>query len=292
MRRFSASLQRSIAERVRALTEPLASSEQRILKLRQTVDQAEQSLRDLGALFSAEQMRLSMTFLSSRKEFLKQVLPMACEEFKQEAGAVAATFGPARRRELAAMAQAVARRHVMPWLDTEEIESEKIYRAVTQRFVNLVNSLLQRLCEEQEPDDSHLPRSLDEEHGFRTRSRFFFHDMITIGQPPSPLLYLLDTLMGALHIERWFENDALKYLEQLLDTNASRVQGDVEQRVVESRLRLESDVRKLLREVSLSAEQALSKAREFMAAGTSAVQNELERLRKLQEELIILATTR
>ena len=78
--------------------------------------------------------------------------------------------------------------------------------------------------------------------------------------------------MGALHIGRWFENDALNFLEQLLDTNASRVQGDVEQRVVESRLRLESDVRKLLREVSLSAEQALSKARELMAAGTSAVQ--------------------
>jgi hypothetical protein len=59
----------------------------------------------------------------------------------------------------------------------------------------------------------------------------------------------------------------------------------VEQRVVESRLRLESDVRKLLREVSVSAEQALSKARELIAAGTNAVQNELERLGKLQEDL-------
>jgi hypothetical protein len=126
---------------------------------------------------------------------------------------------------------------------------------------------------------------LDEERGFRTRSRFFFHDMITIAQPPSPLLYLLDILMGALHVGRWFENDALKFLEHLLDTNASRVQGDVEQRVVESRLRLESDVRKLLREVSVSAEQALSKARELIAAGTNAVQNELERLGKLQEDL-------
>jgi hypothetical protein len=72
-------------------------------------------------------------------------------------------------------------------------------------------------------DISHLPKLLDEEHGFRTRSRFFFHDMITIGQPPSPLLYLLDVLMGALHIGRWFDNDALKFLERLLDTHASHV---------------------------------------------------------------------
>jgi hypothetical protein len=157
--------------------------------------------------------------------------------------------------------------------------------------VNLVNGLLQRISEEQGTDFSRLPISLEEEHGFRTRSRFIFHDMITMAQPPSPLLYLLDMLMGALHIGRWFENDALKFLEHLLDTNASRVQGDVEQRVVESRQRLESDVRKLLREVSVSAEQALSQARELMAAGTSAVQNELERLRKLQEELNRLAGT-
>jgi len=59
--------------------------------------------------------------------------------------------------------------------------------------------------------------------------------------------------------------------------------------VMESRQRLESDVRKLLREISASAEQALSQARELMAAGTSAVQNELERLCKLQEELNSLA---
>ena len=91
--------------------------------------------------------------------------------------------------------------------------------------------------------------------------------------------------MGAFRIRGWFRRDAESFLNELLQTNASRVQGDVEQRVVESRLRLELDVRKLLREVSASAERALSNARELMAAGTSAVEHELERLRKLQEEL-------
>jgi GTPase Era involved in 16S rRNA processing len=292
MRRFSASLQRSIDERVRALKEPIANSERRIVNLRQTVSQAEQSLRDLGALFSAEQMRLSMTLLRRRKEFLKQVLPIAGEEFEHETSPVATTFGPSRRRELMAIAQVVARRHVMPWLDTEETQAEELYGAVTQRFVNLANGLLRRISEEQAADFSHLPKSLDAEHGFRTRSRFFFHDMITIAQPASPLLYSIDFLMGALHIRRWVQKDAENFLEHLLDINASRVQGDVEQRVVESRLRLESDVRKLLREVSASAEQALSKARHLMAAGTNAVQTELERLRKLHEELNTVAAVR
>jgi hypothetical protein len=105
-------------------------------------------------------------------------------------------------------------------------------------------------------------------------------------------LYSIDALMGALHIRRWVQKDAENFLEHLLDINASRVQGDVEQRVVESRLRLESDVRKLLCEVSASGEQALSKARHLMAAGTNAVQTERERLRKLHEELNALAAVR
>lgn len=290
MRRFSASLRHSIDERVRALREPIASSEQRIANLRQTVSQAEQSLRDLGALFSNEQMRLSMTLLRRRKEYLRQVLPIAQEEFEHEASAVAPGFGPSRRRALMSVAQVVARRHVMPWLDTEETQAEELYRAVRQRFVNLVNGLLQRICEEQGADFSHLPKSLDAEHGFRTRSRFFFHDMFTIAQPASPLLYSFDALTGALHIYRWMYQDAANFLEKLLDTNAARVQGDVEQRVVDSRLRLESDVRKLLREVSASAEHALAEAREFVAAGNNAVGSELNRLRQLHDELNTLAS--
>jgi GTPase Era involved in 16S rRNA processing len=285
MRRLSASLTRSVDERVRALQEPIANSVQRIGHLRQTVSQAEQSLRDLGALFSAEQMRLSNTLLARRKEFFRRSLPLAREEFERESRTVHAGFGPAQRRELMALAQAVARRHVMPWLDSEEARAEQLYTAVTQRFVNLVNELLQRISEEQASDFSHLPKSLDAEPGFRTRSRFFFHEMVTIAQPASPLLYSLDVVMGVLRIRRWFQSGADHFLEQLLDTNASRVQGDVEQRVVESRLRLESDVRKLLRGVSATAEQALSNAREVMAAGTNAVSSELERLGKLRQEL-------
>lgn len=284
-RRFAASLQRSVEERIRALKEPVVNSEQRIASLRQTVGQAEQSLRDLGALFSAEQMRLSNILQVRRKEFLRQTLPIAAQELGRDMNSHKASFGPARRRELTAIAQDVARRHVMPWLDTEEAHAEKLYREVTSRFVNLVNGLLQRIAEEQSAEFAHLPKALDTDQGFRTRSRFYFHDMITLAQPASPLLYLLDVLLGVLQVRRWFARAAQGFLGELVGTNASRVQGDVEQRLVESRLKLESDVRRLLREVSSSAEQALSAARELMASGSDAVRAELDRLEKLDEEL-------
>ncbi len=285
VRRFSASLQRSVEERTRALQEPIANSEQRITNLRHTVSEAEQSLRDLGALFSGDQLRLSNVLQVRRKQFLQHAVPNAIQAFEHETASVKASFGPNRRRALMAVAQIVARRHVMPWLDTEEAQAEKLYTAVTARFINLVNDLLSRICEQQPAGFSHLPKALDAEAGFRTRSRFFFQDMITVARPASPLLYSLDALMGAAHIGRWFQRDAEQFLEELLETNAWRVQGDVEQRVVESRLKLESDVRRLLREVSAMAEQALASARELMAAGENAVNHELNRLHQLRDEL-------
>lgn len=291
VRRYSTLLQRSVEERIRALKEPIENSEQRITNLRQTVSQAEQSLRDLGALFSAEQMRLASILLARRKKFLQEVSPAALNELRLEMKAVKTTFGPARRRELMLIAQTVARRHVMPWLDSEETHAEELYTSVTQRFVTLVNALLQRISEEQSADFAHLPKAFDTEEGFRTRSRFYFHEMITIAQPASPLLYCTDALMGTFHIQRWFRKDAEAFLDKLLDSNSSRVKGDAEQRVVESRLQLESDVRKLLREVSATAEQALINAREVMAAGATAVENELERLQRLLDELRGLAGT-
>jgi GTPase Era involved in 16S rRNA processing len=291
LRRFSASLRRSVDERIRALREPIEDSEQRVANLRQTVGETEQSLRDLGALFSADQMRLSNLLLARRKEFLRETFPIALRELRQEMRPVRTTFGPALRRKLMLICQTVARRHVMPWLDAEEAHAEELYSTVTQRFVSLVNGLLQRVSEEKSADFAHLPKSLDTEQGFRTRSRFYFHDMITIAQPASFPLYCTDVFMAMLHLRRWFRKDAERFLETLLDTNASRVQGDAEQRVVESRLRLESDVRKLLREVSATAEQALANAREVMAAGTSAITGELERLRDLHEQLNTIAGT-
>jgi Dynamin family len=284
-RLFSDSLQRSISERIRVLREPIATSERRIAALRRTLEDAEQSLRDLGVLFSAEQMRLSITLLARRKEFLRDVLPSAGRELRRECEGVTTAYGPARRREVMARAQDVARRHVLPLLDAEERQAEELYRAITQRFVNQLNGLLRQIADGASDELSHLPGSLDAEQGFRGRSHFYFHDMASVARPASPLVYGLDVLLGAIHYHRPFRTAAADFLRQLTDTNASRVQGDVEERVVESRVLLESQVRRLLREVSATAETALARAQQLLEAGNSAVENELARLNALEEEV-------
>lgn len=109
--------------------------------------------------------------------------------------------------------------------------------------------------------------------------------MVTVAQPASPLIYIGDVMLGAVHLSYFFRKAASEFRETLLDTNTSRVQGDVEQRVVESPTPLESQVRKLLREVTVTAEKALASARVAREAGKAAIQSELGRLSILQKEI-------
>ncbi len=48
-----------------------------------------------------------------------------------------------------AIAQNTARRHVIPWLESEQAEAERLYNELTQRFISQANGLLQRVAREQ-----------------------------------------------------------------------------------------------------------------------------------------------
>jgi peptidoglycan hydrolase CwlO-like protein len=70
--------------------------------------------------------------------------------------------------------------------------------------------------------------------------------------------------------------------------NSARVQNDVLNRVQESRGHLETEIRKLLHEVSRIAEQALDRARKVKEEGTPAVEAAVERLSRLDREIAAL----
>jgi len=67
--------------------------------------------------------------------------------------------------------------------------------------------------------------------------------------------------------------------------NSSRVQSDVDRRIAESRRGLEADVRKLLDEVSASAQRALERANATRADGVPAMEAALARLDRIEAEL-------
>ncbi len=280
--RLSEELLAIVSEERQALERPIDESERRIAAMKETLFAADRSMRELGFLFMAEQQRLSDMFGSRHKTFLASVLPLADREFDQKLESVPHGAGPAYRRNLNHVAQEIAERYVAPWLQTEQKEAEKQYRLVGDRFVEIGNSFLKQLAAQGVSELARMPHALDPELGFRVRSEFSFLDLIEIAQPASPLRWLADLFLGLVGARRIIDRDARQFLIRLLETNATRVQSDILNRVQESRGRLEAEIRKLLHEVSRIADEALTRARVTRAEGESAVHAALVRLEQLE----------
>jgi hypothetical protein len=286
VRRLSEQLLAMVREERDALLRPIEESERRIATMRQTIADAERSMHDLGYLFTAEQHRLSDLFLSRRKQFAAEAQPRAQAELKEWTRTAPRRSGPRYRKQVMRQAQEIARKYVVPWLQAEEAYAEQVYRQAAQRFVDFANEFLKKLSEAGVPELAQMPHALDPERGFRAKSRFYFQEFITLAQPASPLVFLTDLALGAVGAYGSIERDSIAFLDHLLETNSTRVQSDVNERVLESRHRLEADIRGLLRDVSHVAERALSHARAAREAGASAVESALARMAVLEQELL------
>jgi len=278
MKRISEALKLAISERRNALLRPAAESERRIASMKETVAAAEQSLFDLGYLFGAEQGRLSRIFEKRRHEFLQQHAGIAHEELTAVISATPKSAGPAYRRAIMVAAQEVAHRHLLPWLKAEEHFAERTYVDAVARFVHIATEFMERLKSSGSSEWNHLQIGFDEANGLRARSEFSFYELIDIARPASPLRYVADLVLTLCGFRRVIEKAAYDFLDRLMLSNSSRVQHDMEQRVAESRVRLERDIRQLLKQVSGVAERALENAKAIQCAGANAIEAELERL--------------
>jgi len=275
-----------IKEERDALQRPVEESEHRIAELHKTQEEAERALRDLGALLAAEQQRLSETFAERRKTFLKRVAESAQKEFIERlSSSRIRRSGPAYRRDVNHLAQGVARGQLAPWLESEAKYAEEAFRTTIRRFVEMGNSFLHRLGDTGVCDVSLLPQELDPEQGLGAQSRFYFHVMERVAAPASPLLLIADFARGWLGLRSGIIGDARDFLDQLLEVNSARVQSDVDERVRESRRKLEAEIKGLLRETSAVAERALVRARAAQTAGARAVDASLGRLDAIEREV-------
>jgi ribosome biogenesis GTPase A len=283
--RLSEQLLVIITEEREALRRPIEESEQRIGVMKQTIAEAERSMRELGFLWMAEQRHLSDMFNDRHTRFLRSVLPEASQEFERALESVPRKMGPSYRRAIMHEGQEIARRHVLPWLVTEQAEGEQEYRRVASRFVLMANDFLKKLAGAGIPELARMPHALDPETGFRTRSEFLFKDLVEVAQPASPLRWLADLFLGLVGARGVIRKDGREFLGRLLEVNCTRVQSDILNRVQESRNRLEVEIRKLLHEISRIAVGALTHAREARAAGVAAVEAALARLERLASEV-------
>ncbi len=292
LQRLSEQLLAVVSEDRDALQRPIEESERRIELMKQTIGEAERSMRELGFLFMAEQQRISDLFGERHRQFFHIAWAESKKEFDETLPSVPRGFGPPYRRRVMRLAQEISRRKVMPWLKPEQEEGERQYRVVGARFVEMGNTFLKKLADAGLSELTRMPHALDPEKGFRVRSRFTFEGFITLASPPSPLRWLADVFLSLVGARKMITNEAREFLNHLLETNTSRVQNDILNRIEDSRGRLEAEIRKLLHEISRIAEQALDRARRVKEEGTPAVQSALARLDRLEQEISVLTELR
>jgi len=288
LQRLTEQLLAIISEDRDALQRPIEDSERRITLMKQTIAEAERSMRELSFLFMAEQQRISDLLVDRHKKFFHSVMPKADREFADALRSTPRGFGPHYRRGIMRLAQEISRRHVAPWLMPEQEEGEKEYCKVSTRFVEMGNDFLKKLAGAGLTELARMPHALDSEKGFRVRSKFTFQEFIEVAQPASPLRWLGDAVLPLVGARKVITRNAREFLYRLIEVNSSRVQSDVLERMQESRGRLEVEIRKLLHEISRIAEQALMRARKVKEEGAPAVQMALDRLDRLEREISAL----
>jgi len=285
LKRLASELFTITSEDRKALLRPLEESELRIRKLRETISDAECSLRDVSYLFMSEGHRVSDKFLEQRRLFLAVTMPKVHAEFEQELMRLPRQYGPSFRRSAFRRAQVLAERHVRPWLENEQADAEQEYRTIASRFVNIGSDFLKRLAESGVPEFTRMPGALDSDRGFRVPSRFTFEQLLHVALPASPLRYVGDVFLGLAQMYRAIETQVWAFLDYLMEMNSTRVQSDIVNRVQESRGQLEIEIRKLLHEVTRIAERALDRARTAKTEGSAGVETALARLDRIEHSV-------
>jgi GTPase Era involved in 16S rRNA processing len=282
-----------IREERGALERPLEDTEHRLAHLRNTLQQSESAMRDLSVLLTAEQKRISGLFEERRKTFLKGAVIEVQQKLTERLASMPQRHnGPAYRRQMNHWAQEIVRAQLTPWFEGEANYARQVFAELAQRFVQLGNQFLRQLTEAGIAGLEELPEEMATDGNLRVRSQFYFHVMEETAAPASPLLWVFDFIRGFTGLQAGIARDSLEFLEELLKVNSSRVQSDVEERVRESRKRLQAEINSMLRRASGIAEKALTRARTAHAEGMQSVQQALQRLENIEREVRVLSSSR
>lgn len=280
-------LRQQLEEARAALIRPVAESERRIEALRRCAADAERAMRDLGHLLTAEQERLAKTFAERKGEFVRRTAGDARRELVEGARRIQGR-GPALRSRALSLAREISRRWLDRWRAEEQPAAEALYREAAQRFVELANQFLAQLAAS-DPSLASLSADIGPEIGFRAKSRLYYTELWSLTSR-SPAVWMVDRLRSREAMLRAIDRQVGAYLERLLFTNASRIENDFNERVLDSRRLLESEIRARLAEIHVSAERALERARVARAQGEESVRRELRRIEAMLARVEALRT--
>jgi GTP-binding protein EngB required for normal cell division len=280
--RLSVQVLHAIDEGIAALVRPVDESDRRLRQLQAWLADAERAVGDLGVLLAAEQQTIARSMRAEVEHRVARNREAVAIDLRKAVDGALESGGAHVRHTALSAAQGIANRVIRRELEAEEERTRVVYQQATRRFVNLANALLDRLAAA-ESRLAELPRIVEPADLGGTRRFHFSNIMRLTGTRPWDLL--LDHVAPRGIRRRRILTHAEAYLHHLLETNASRVAGDLEDRLRDSRALLEHEVRARLAALATSAERAATRAKDARNVGATAVRDEIRRLRELRTRI-------
>jgi hypothetical protein len=272
--RLGCRLRRVLLEQRAALLRPIEESERRVRELSALSAEADRALIELGALLGMHQQQVSLSFSEREEAFLATAIPTGVRTVRQRLAAAAPPDTRLRRRDSLQVANDAARELLQPWLLASEREADQAYRQAIGRFVDWAGVLLDRVAVAAGLNRAELVVEDDDEQ-LTAKRGFFFTDLLQRHMPATPWVWIVDALAPEPLQRKRALAAAERYIGDLLRVNAARVRGDLDDRLYDSRHRLEVRLRLLLHEGRQATIRALERARAAQVAGQSSVNLEL-----------------
>ncbi len=284
--RVAGQLRHTIASLDEALTKTVVDTDRRVAAIDDWVVQAGQALSDLDALLTADQTSAARAIRERTVTRLEPARARAMAAL-DDALAILAAQRRLSWRDAWPLAQQIARRALQETLPVIERDASDVYARVANRFVEMANALLRDLALI-ESSLADLP-PLATPVALEGRRRFYFTEMMTL-TATSPWRSALEAVLPSSRRRDAIRARADRYLERLLDTNASRVMGDLDERLTDSRRDLAREIRSRIDTLVTSTHRAAERARTLRTEGQTAVERERIRLQALRARLERIAT--
>jgi len=273
--RLSCRLHRVLAEQRAALLRPLEDSERRVRELSTLAAEADRALLELGAVLGMDQQRVSLSFGPREETFLSAAIPTGIRQVRERLTAATPPGIRLRRRESLEVANETVRALLQPWLVDSERAADRAYREAIRRFVELARGLLERVSSAAGLYPAELGLDVEDGEAFAARRGFYFTDLLHRHAPATPWVWIVDAIAPRSLERKRALAAAERYVADLLRVNAARVRGDLDDRLRDSRHRLETQLRVVLHEGRQAAARALDRAQNAQAAGQAAAEHEL-----------------
>ncbi len=180
----------------------------------------------------------------------------------------------------------IAEKYVYMCIDNIKSLLDKYYNEFTKRYLDELKGLIKRVEGKVNVNDLvRLGELLDV--SMSTKSDFYFHHFMRYTSS-SPFSILLNIFLPKRKKLSLLKDELKDYLDWLIYANCSRYNGDINQRIIESRRKIESDFNRTISEIIEHTDKAVDYADMFVKEGEGRVENEVKRLMEFKQELINL----